>query len=235
MLAQLEAKYPGKVKVWFDFNPKLGQQIYAGCDVFLMPSRYEPCGLGQLISLRYGAVPLVRRTGGLADTVHDADLATALRTRLRLRRRDRAMSLSRRPSAPWRRSRIRPAGARCRSAACAQDWSWRRAAGTYRELYAQAIADRPTGARRGVGVSSERRVRRRRPRRHEDPRADRRRRGHVLGAGARRHAGGAGARGRHRTYRRYGPRGRRRRADRTGADRAPPASRLPGRSMRRRG
>ena len=72
-LAALEAKYPGKVKNWFDFNPKLGQQIYAGCDVFLMPSRYEPCGLGQLISLRYGAVPLVRRTGGLADTVQDAD------------------------------------------------------------------------------------------------------------------------------------------------------------------
>ncbi len=63
------------MKIWLDFNPPLGQRIYAGCDVFLMPSRYEPCGLGQLISLRYGAVPLVRRTGGLADTVQDADAA----------------------------------------------------------------------------------------------------------------------------------------------------------------
>jgi starch synthase len=70
-LQQLEAKHPQKMKLWLDFDPPLGQRIYAGCDCFLMPSRYEPCGLGQLISLRYGAVPLVRRTGGLNDTVQD--------------------------------------------------------------------------------------------------------------------------------------------------------------------
>ena len=71
-LRALEARHPRQVKVWIDFNAPLGQQIYAGCHAFLMPSRYEPCGLGQLISLRYGAVPIVRRTGGLADTVEDA-------------------------------------------------------------------------------------------------------------------------------------------------------------------
>ena len=74
MLLRLQERYPERVKVWLEFNAPLGQQIYGGCDVFLMPSRYEPCGLGQLISLRYGAVPLVRRTGGLAETVQDADL-----------------------------------------------------------------------------------------------------------------------------------------------------------------
>ncbi|MBN2097793.1 MAG: glycogen synthase GlgA [Candidatus Omnitrophica bacterium] len=53
------------------FDATLAQKIYAGCDIFLMPSNYEPCGLGQLISLKYGTIPVVRKTGGLADTVED--------------------------------------------------------------------------------------------------------------------------------------------------------------------
>jgi starch synthase len=53
------------------FDPQLAQLIYAGSDMFLMPSHYEPCGLGQLISLRYGTIPIVRSTGGLADTIQN--------------------------------------------------------------------------------------------------------------------------------------------------------------------
>ena len=71
-LQELAARRPGAIHAEFGFAAALAQQIYAGADVFLMPSRYEPCGLGQLISMRYGTVPVVRRTGGLADTVQDA-------------------------------------------------------------------------------------------------------------------------------------------------------------------
>lgn len=68
-LKNLEKKYPRQFKVILGFDEKLAHQIYAGADLFLMPSRFEPCGLGQMISMRYGTVPVVRQTGGLANTV----------------------------------------------------------------------------------------------------------------------------------------------------------------------
>ncbi|MCW2276920.1 glycogen synthase GlgA [Heliophilum fasciatum] len=70
----LEYRYPQKVAAHIGFNSALAQRIYAGSDFFLMPSRFEPCGLGQLIGLRYGTIPIVRATGGLADTVIDIDV-----------------------------------------------------------------------------------------------------------------------------------------------------------------
>jgi starch synthase len=69
----LQDVYHGRLCVNIKFDNKLAHRIYAGSDFFLMPSKYEPCGLGQLISLRYGTVPIVRSTGGLADTVHEFD------------------------------------------------------------------------------------------------------------------------------------------------------------------
>ena len=74
-LKVLEEKYPNKFKVVLKYDATLAQLIYAGSDFFMMPSRFEPCGLGQLISLRYGTIPIVRETGGLADTIIDFDLA----------------------------------------------------------------------------------------------------------------------------------------------------------------
>lgn len=68
-LDKLAKKYPDKVSSNMTFSVDMASHIYAGADIFLMPSRYEPCGLGQMIAMRYGTVPVVRITGGLADTV----------------------------------------------------------------------------------------------------------------------------------------------------------------------
>lgn len=66
---EMAMTYPDRVRVYIGFSEQLAHQIYAGADMFLMPSQFEPCGLGQLIAMRYGAVPIVRETGGLNDTV----------------------------------------------------------------------------------------------------------------------------------------------------------------------
>ena len=65
----LQARYPDRMGLRLGFDEGLAHRIEGGADIFVMPSRYEPCGLSQLYSLRYGTVPVVRKTGGLADTV----------------------------------------------------------------------------------------------------------------------------------------------------------------------
>ena len=121
----------------FEFDLALARRIYAGSDLFLMPSRYEPCGLGQLIALRYGAVPLVRKTGGLADTVLDpgeyaeptgfsfeAYTSAALEVTL-----GRALEVWRNP-AEWEKIMRR---------GMSLDYSWHNSARKYEELYRRAI------------------------------------------------------------------------------------------------
>src|SRR5579875_60410 len=73
MFRHLAARQPGRFAVYIGFDAGLAQRLYAGSDMLLMPSRFEPCGLGQLIALRYGTIPIVRATGGLADTIEDFD------------------------------------------------------------------------------------------------------------------------------------------------------------------
>ncbi|MBP3599984.1 MAG: glycogen synthase GlgA [Clostridia bacterium] len=69
---EMAAKYPEKVGLKLGFNPQLAHRIYAGADIFLMPSQSEPCGLAQMVALRYGTIPIVRQTGGLNDTITDS-------------------------------------------------------------------------------------------------------------------------------------------------------------------
>lgn len=141
LLAAAAKKYPAKLAVNLTFNNKLAHEIEAGSDLFLMPSRYEPGGLNQLYSLKYGTVPVVRATGGLADTIIDCTpytLAAGTATGFTfdkynpvdlLAAVERAVALYRR-RADW---------ARLVSTGMAQDWSWARSAREYVALYEKAM------------------------------------------------------------------------------------------------
>jgi starch synthase len=131
---ELEARFPGRVGARVGFDEGLAHRIEAGADVFLMPSRFEPCGLNQLYSLRYGTVPIVHATGGLDDSVAEFDPATGTGTGFKftpytpdafLAALERALR-TRRDPALW---------ARLVANGMAQDFSWSRAAAEYRALY----------------------------------------------------------------------------------------------------
>jgi starch synthase len=145
LLRRLERDYPNQVRAFLRFDTPLAQRIYAGSDIFLMPSRYEPCGLGQMIAMRYGSVPVVRETGGLADTVAEWDPQRGTGTGFRFERYDpldclaalmRALETYRYPEA-WRR--LQRNGMAC-------DFSWDRSASKYVELYLLALRTKERAA-----------------------------------------------------------------------------------------
>jgi starch synthase len=134
-------RLPQQIAVRIGYDEALAHRIEAGADMFLMPSRFEPCGLNQLYSLRYGTVPIVRRVGGLVDTVVDTDvasLATRTATGFMIEREDSSAVVEAvtravrhyRDGATWRR--IATTGMR-------QDHSWPSSARGYLDIYAEAI------------------------------------------------------------------------------------------------
>lgn len=141
-LAQaLVARYPEQVSVTLAFDATKAQHIYGGADMFLMPSRFEPCGLGQMVAMRYGTVPVVRETGGLADTVHelgvDANGFTFVEyaPEALLAAIDRALATWGEPGRQ-RWQALQRNGMRA-------DLTWDGAARQYRDVYERALAQRP--------------------------------------------------------------------------------------------
>jgi starch synthase len=135
----LAQQAPDRFAVRFQYDNALAHKIVAGADLFLMPSRFEPCGLTQMYSLRYGTVPIVRSTGGLVDTVEPYDPATGKGTGFRFDHADgtglvwsldQALAVFRRREA-WK-GLVRNGMSR--------DFSWERSARNYVQLFQRAIA-----------------------------------------------------------------------------------------------
>ena len=128
-------KYKGKVGVSVKFDNALSHKIEAGADMFLMPSGYEPCGLGQLISMSYGTIPLVFKTGGLADTVIDGKTGFVFE-KYRGSELGEAME---RAIAAWQEPKK---WKQMVKTAMRQDFSWKRSAREYLGLYRKLVASK---------------------------------------------------------------------------------------------
>jgi starch synthase len=142
-LRELQARFPEKVGLRLGYDDALAHQIEAGADIFLMPSRYEPSGLNQLYSLKYGTVPIVRSVGGLADTIVDCTaetLAAGTATGFGFGPYTAAVfqqavyrALACRQTEPqaWRKLVLTGMN---------QDWSWNRSAAEYEQLYRRLLS-----------------------------------------------------------------------------------------------
>jgi starch synthase len=135
-LAALAARWPGRVALKLGYDEPLAHRVYAGCDLFLMPSRYEPCGLAQLYALRYGSPPIVRATGGLDDTVVDDDPRSGTGTGFKFGAHAAGglETAVKRGLAAYRSPDFAALVAR----AMRQDFSWRRSAESYLDLYSRS-------------------------------------------------------------------------------------------------
>jgi starch synthase len=131
-------KYPGKVAVKIAYSDPRAQRIYAASDFFLMPSLFEPCGLGQLISMRYGTLPIVRETGGLRDTVTSYNEATGEGNGFSFANYNAHDMLYtiRRALEIYKKKTLR---AKLIKAAMSQDFSWDIPSGKYMELYDKLV------------------------------------------------------------------------------------------------
>ncbi len=138
LFSQVARKYPQKAGIRIAYDDRLAHKIEAGADLFLMPSKYEPCGLNQIYSLKYGTIPIVRATGGLDDTITDYDPSTGMGNGFKFVRYDSRDFLSQIRKAidfyvqpeHWTRL-IRNA--------MHSDFSWQRSAEAYLQLYRKAL------------------------------------------------------------------------------------------------
>jgi len=135
----LEQDYPNQVRAQIIFNERLSHHIYAGADILLMPSRYEPCGLSQMIAMHYGCVPVARATGGLNDTILDpsnTELSTGFlflpaKADALLNAVQRALIFYKQNSSDWQSIQIR---------GMQQDFSWERSAQEYLKRYRMLLS-----------------------------------------------------------------------------------------------
>jgi len=140
-MAEFGRLHPDKISLRFAFDNRLAHKIEAGSDIYLMPSRYEPCGLNQIYSHKYGTVPVVRNTGGLADTVVDADENPVRGTGFKFNGYDTAElkdALSRALAAYADRPRWEAIVKR----GMAKDFSWEASARGYLSVYEKALQKR---------------------------------------------------------------------------------------------
>jgi starch synthase len=142
-----EQRYPDRLRVIVDFDNALAHRIQAGCDMFLMPSRFEPCGLTQMYAMRYGTAPIVRATGGLRDTVREFDPHTGDGTGFLFEHYhpDAFAAAIGRAVAAWRTPSL---WLRLVDNCFAQDFSWERAARAYLQWFDALSRGRARAGRR---------------------------------------------------------------------------------------
>ena len=132
-------QYGGRLSAQITYAEDLARRVYAGCDLFLMPSRSEPCGLSQMIAMRYGAVPIVRRTGGLADTVKSCQVGQEDGTGYLFENYDAGAMLDVIGQATGLYRGDRQGFNTVRRRGMTADFSWARSAGDYRRIYANLL------------------------------------------------------------------------------------------------
>jgi starch synthase len=138
LLGDYARRYPGRIGLQLTFNDAIERHIYAGSDMFLMPSRVEPCGLGHMLAMRYGSVPIVHATGGLADTVTDFDPTGGTGHGFSFVRYD-AMALYTTLVRAVEAYRYRSAWQELQRRCMSRDFSWGTSAAKYVEVYRWAL------------------------------------------------------------------------------------------------
>ena len=128
-------QYPGRGSAQILYAEDLSRRVYAAADLFLLPSRSEPCGLSQMIALRYGAVPIVRSTGGLADTVKSCQVGQSDGTGYLFGDYDAGAMLSVIGQATGLYRGDRAGFDTVRQRGMTEDFSWTRSADSYRHIY----------------------------------------------------------------------------------------------------